>query len=406
VQFAELTALAGDQQHIKGHTIRASSGTAAHAFTITADLPGDTLGHKLLVGTQSFAALGVVAPDIVVPDQFFVQANGSVDWGEGSDAWSYGTLPNDGRLSVSRDGTTGANSPQNYAGVKGSVGGAAFAGLPSYQGLYYAFPAESESGWGVNVTHQGDTLFATWFTYDTDGSPMWLVMSNGMRQSEFMGDPYYGGSMMVLTDRYAGAIYRTTGPAFSATPFNGGLVGVTQVGNASFDYTDAEHPMFTYTVNGVTQSKVLTKQVFGTPMPSCYEGLPSGGAPNYQALWWASPPGSESGWGVNITHQGDTLFATWFTYGADGKGQWLVMSNGAKTGTSTYSGTFYRTRGPAFSTSPWNKAAVTVTAAGTGTFTFSDANTGTFAYTLDGVTQTKAITRQSFAAPASVCRAP
>ncbi|MGC1818702.1 MAG: S8 family peptidase, partial [Casimicrobiaceae bacterium] len=37
-------------------------------------------------------------------------------------------------------------------------------------------------------------------------------------------------------------------------------------------------------------------------------------APNYQGLWWASPAGSESGWGINFAHQGDVIFATWFTY--------------------------------------------------------------------------------------------
>jgi hypothetical protein len=49
----------------------------------------------------------------------------------------------------------------------------------SYQGLWLKFPFESESGWGINFSHQGTTLFATWFTGDTDGAGMWLVMSNG-----------------------------------------------------------------------------------------------------------------------------------------------------------------------------------------------------------------------------------
>jgi hypothetical protein len=34
---------------------------------------------------------------------------------------------------------------------------------------------------------------------------------------------------------------------------------------------------------------------------------------NYQGLWWKSPAGSESGWGINFAHQGDVIFATWFT---------------------------------------------------------------------------------------------
>src|SRR4051812_50158652 len=43
---------------------------------------------------------------------------------------------------------------------------------PSFQGLWYR--GESESGWGVNVAHQGDILFVTWFTYDADRRGMWV----------------------------------------------------------------------------------------------------------------------------------------------------------------------------------------------------------------------------------------
>ena len=256
----------------------------------------------------------------------------------------------------------------------------------NYQGLWWRSPAGSESGWGVNVTHQGETLFATWFTYDTDGSGMWLVMSAGQRTAAGV---------------YSGELYRTTGPAFSATPW-AGAVGVTAVGNATFTFTDSNNGTFAYVVNGTSQVKPITKQSFATPAPACIAGVPHAATPNYQALWWASPPGSESGWGVNIAHQGDTLFATWFTYAPGGRGQWLVMSNGARTAANTYSGDLYRTTGPAFNASSWG--AVTVTRAGSGTFTFIDAENGTFAYNVDGVAQAKAIARQSFATPATVCR--
>jgi hypothetical protein len=45
-----------------------------------------------------------------------------------------------------------------------------------------------------------------------------------------------------------------------------------------------------------------------------------------------------------------------------------------------------------------------VAPAGTATFTFSGTSTGTFAYTVGTVTQSKAITRQVYATPATVCR--
>jgi hypothetical protein len=241
----------------------------------------------------------------------------------------------------------------------------------------------------VNITHQGDILFATWFTYDTDGSGLWLVMSNGARTAP---------------DTYSGALYRTTGPSFDASSFDPNRVVATQVGNATFAFSDADNGTFTYTVNGVTQSKPITRQLFSSPVPTCTAGGSPGAAPNFQDLWWRSPAGSESGWGVNITHQGDILFATWFTYDASGKGMWLVMSNGNKVGTNTYSGALFRTTGPAFSASPWIGSQVVATQVGNATFTFSDANNGTFAYTVGSVSQTKAITRQEFATPATVCR--
>jgi hypothetical protein len=45
------------------------------------------------------------------------------------------------------------------------------------------------------------------------------------------------------------------------------------------------------------------------------------------------------------------------------------------------------------------------TAVGTATFTFSDGNNAQFAYTVNGVSQTKAITRQVFSPPGTVCEA-
>ena len=42
-------------------------------------------------------------------------------------------------------------------------------------------------------------------------------------------------------------------------------------------------------------------------------GMSGATTPNYEGLWWRSPAGSESGWGINFAHQGDVIFATWFT---------------------------------------------------------------------------------------------
>jgi hypothetical protein len=119
--------------------------------------------------------------------------------------------------------------------------------------------------------------------------------------------------------------------------------------------------------------------------------------------------GIESGWGVNLTQEGTTIFATWFTYDANHNPLWLSATL-PQTGTKAYSGTLYLTGGPAFSAVPFDPTKVTATAVGTASFTFTDGNDGTFNYSVDlgdGVnkaTQSKAITRQVFRAPGTVCQ--
>ena len=66
-----------------------------------------------------------------------------------------------------------------------------------------------------------------------------------------------------------------------------------------------------------------------------------------------------------------------------------------QTSPGVYSGTLYQTTGPAFNAVPFNPATVVATAVGTPTFTFSDGNNASFAYTVNGVAQMKAITREN-----------
>ena len=284
-------------------------------------------------------------------------------------------------------------------------------GSVSYQGLWWNAPGGSESGWGLNIAHQGNILFATWFTYDEAGQPLWLVIPDAeliATDPESMGYymdmmGMYGMGGMGSYPTYAGTIYRTSGPAFDAATFDAGKVAVTAVGSATIQFVSSSEGTFTYSLNGNTGSKPITRQVFAA-MPNCTMGGAMSSAANYSDMWWRAPAGSESGWGVNLTHQGDILFATWFTYGADGKGEWFVMSDGAKTGPGTYSGALYRTTGPAFSASPWYGSEVAAEPVGTATFAFNSANDGTFTYTVNGETQSKPITRQVYSSPATVCR--
>lgn len=412
VQFIELKASAPGQQFIRGHTIRSTSGSQTNTYTFPNDLPGDSaenygepgygyggyggmdmLAYKsFLVATQGFAALGIVAPDFVVPNGFLFPAGGTIVFAEGSDTFSHGALPADGR-SFTRDRTQVTPTPLNFAGATGTLPASTEA--PSYQGLWLRTPFALESGWGINFTHQGNLLFATWFTYDTDTSGMWLVMSNGVQTAP---------------GRFQGDVFRTTGPGFNAATFTPiTAANYTNVGTLTVTFSDVNTGSMTYTVNGVTQTKPIARYIYAAA-PTCTIGGTAGTTPNYGDLWWRSE--AESGWGVNIVHQGDILFATWFTYEAGGnasspaKGMWLVMSNGSRTANGVYTGELQRTTGPnAFSnTTAFDPNLVQRTTVGDATFTFTDASTGTFRYTVNGFTHTKPIQRLRLTSPPTVCR--
>jgi hypothetical protein len=82
---------------------------------------------------------------------------------------------------------------------------------------------------------------------------------------------------------------------------------------------------------------------------------------------------------------------------------WLVVT-APKSAIGVYSGTLYRTTGPAFNAVPFNPTAAMGTAVGTATLSFSDGNNASFAHTVNGISQTKAITREVFQNPGTVCQ--
>jgi serine protease len=266
----------------------------------------------------------------------------------------------------------------------------------NYGGLWWNAPAGSEAGWGINFAHQGDTIFASWFTYDLKGKAWWLVMS----------------ANKTAPNSYTGTLFQATGPAFDAMPFPsigspGGATG-TALGSGTLTFSDADDGTFSYTVNGISQAKSITRQTFG-PVPLCTFGAQVNLAltSNYQDLWWAAPAGSEAGWGVNLTHQGNTIFLTWFTYDVDHTPMWLVATV-TKSGLSSYTGDLIRlTTGPPFNAVPFpplgSPGGAAGTTVGAAELAFFDGNSGTFTYTVNGETQSRDITREIFTPPGTVC---
>ena len=106
-----------------GHVLtvvdRATNVTRIYLFPN--NLPsGDTRGKRVLLATEAFAALNVITPDYVVPNQFFPLKTATLYFADFSDG--YAALPTDGVMAL--DGLTRQpvhNVATNFAGVSASI---------------------------------------------------------------------------------------------------------------------------------------------------------------------------------------------------------------------------------------------------------------------------------------------
>ena len=111
----------------------------------------------------------------------------------------------------------------------------------------------NESGWGINLTQQGSLVFATLFTYSADNRDMWLVASD-LRGS--------------IDNGFTGPLYRISGPPFNAQPWT--PVTVATVGNMTVRFNTGNAATLTYSVDGVTVTKQIQRQVFGSQPTQCH----------------------------------------------------------------------------------------------------------------------------------------
>jgi hypothetical protein len=106
---------------------------------------------------------------------------------------------------------------------------------------------------------------------------------------------------------------------------------------------------------------------------------------------WSNP--QEPGWGLSIAQNAsDQIFAVWNVYNPSGQAAWYTLQPGQWSQINAYVGPIYRTTGPYWG-GPFNANLVGVIQVGTGTITFSTYATGSFSYTIEGVSGMKPITR-------------
>ena len=230
----------------------------------------------------------------------------------------------------------------------------------------------AESGWGVTIADHETQLFAVYYTYDTDGSPLWLTVP--------------GGTFSADRTVFTGELYRSTGPSYRGA-FNPSAVAQTKVGTASFQFQPGGTATFTWTIGATTRSKQIERLPFGTAAPKW--GL------DRTDLWW-NP--SESGWGLTIAQHGNNMFGVWYTYAPSGQPLWVFLPGVQQQSVDTFTGALYTTTGPAYTAGAFDPAQVRVTQVGSATVRFSGEIT-TFTATVNGHTQTKTLTRLPFGGP-------
>ncbi len=257
----------------------------------------------------------------------------------------------------------------------------ALAPAANYEGLWWN---SAENGWGINLAHQGERIYLTWYTYDGAGKASWLAML----------------ATKTAPATYGGDIIELHGPSLNANPFAPAPTATT-VGNGTLTFTDSSNGTFSYTAKNIPGTKAITRYPFVAPPPVCvYGAAPDlAAAINYQDLWWDS---AENGWGINLAHQGTQIYATWYTYDTDGSPLWLA-SLMDQTAPGSYRGALFRTTGPAFG-APWNASQVVVNIVGTAVLDFANGNSAAWTHT-GPVAGIKPITRYLFSAPSgTVCR--
>ena len=107
----------------------------------------------------------------------------------------------------------------------------------------------NESGWGVNVTHQREIIFLTFFIYGTDGRASWYTGQASFQGENTQGALVFNGDMFQFTGPYFGNFFNTT------------QVNGRKVGSVTFT-AFLDLATLSYSIDGVTVNKVVTRQTF------------------------------------------------------------------------------------------------------------------------------------------------
>lgn len=265
IQFIELREAFGasGQNFLGGHNLTSSSGADQKTFTFNVDLPSSaTAGKFVLIGTNGFAALGLVTPDYVVPDGFLFRPSGSVNFA-GVDAVSYTQLPADGTTSINRNGVQQTNSPRNFAGLTATIPAAPAAVIEFYNTILdnYFITADPVEAHGVDIGGAGPGWTRTGGTFKPGGPNQVCRFYGNKNPNPATGNIYGPNSHFYTVDATEcnglKTIFNPNAKSwgfesndFNATPAAGGtcsagLVPVYRAYNNGFPGKDSNHRITT-----------------------------------------------------------------------------------------------------------------------------------------------------------------
>lgn len=173
----------------------------------------------------------------------------------------------------------------------------------------------NESGWGATLTQQSAQLFTTLFVYDSAGNPIWYTVSCTLSGTGCTGD-----------------VARVRGGAAHTAPWAGSSIVATRAGSMTLTFTSNDSGSMSYTIDGISASKQITRQIFGPPPPA---------AASLAGTWYGAIIEARS----NCTQaQNNGNRATYGQYdigmGVGGSGAIFITLSGVTGLQCTYSGSF------------------------------------------------------------------
>jgi hypothetical protein len=233
-----------------GESLQSSGAGPTHLFVFRTNLSTcATSGKRILIGTQAFAALGIITPDYVIPNGFVKIPNGEVDFA-GVNFVQYASLPSDGVTALRGDGTRIPNVATNFAGQSASVTGtSAFAINYGIGGTWYN-PATSGQGIFIEIVPTLNLMVFSWFTWShsATGDHDWLT-----------------GIGPIATDQAIVALQRSTGGRFN----DPAPVASSSIGSATVKFTDCNNGTVAFTRSDIGTSGTIPITRLTTTPAAC-----------------------------------------------------------------------------------------------------------------------------------------